>query len=571
MTAVRELLAGSRAAVALATACAAATTALSLSLGALVGRIVDGRPGTDALAVGVLAAFVARAGFAWVRRDLRAEIGRRVSASVGGALLDRAFALPLPALQDPELGGIELVARFEGHREARDAVTDAALGVGVDLVTAVLAAAALAAIDLRLAAIAAVCLPALPLAASLARRASQAPQERAYDAGCRTMRRFVDAVADPRALKAHGASGWARDRVAAPFADELRWERAVGRIRAASSAGSELLASLALLAVLVAGASEVARGVISRGDALFAFTVVGCLLGPVESLSQLGPALVRARVALARIDAVLARAPEASGGRVVGGDLELRDVTFGYRDGAPVLRGVSLTVPAGASVAVIGPSGSGKSTLVALLLGLYRPWSGEVCVGGIDLASVDVDLDGWRRACGVVLQRTVLVCDTVAENVAFGRGSSRDEVLAALDAADARAFVDALPAGIDTVLTGDHALSGGQAQRIGVARALCGATGWLMLDEATSNLDADTEGRVLRGLAAARPGGAHGGSVIVAHHPAAVRAADLIVVVDRGRVVERGTPAELLARGGAYARMLAQPIDGARAGAEEAA
>ncbi|HAZ61765.1 MAG TPA: lipid ABC transporter permease/ATP-binding protein, partial [Gammaproteobacteria bacterium] len=238
----------------------------------------------------------------------------------------------------------------------------------------------------------------------------------------------------------------------------------------------------------------------------------------------------------------------------VRGEIRFEDVSFRYPHGhALAIDGVNLGVSAGRTLAIIGASGSGKSTLVGLLTRLYRPSSGRITLDGIDLA--EVRLQGLRRNLALVSQEVVLFNDTLRNNIAYGslRGTALADVRNAADAAHALEFIETLPAGFDT-LVGERGvrLSGGQRQRIAIARALLKDAPVLILDEATSALDSESEQHIQAALDRLRRGRT---CVIIAHRLSTIEHADQVAVLDHGRLVEFGSPADLLRRDGHYARL----------------
>jgi ATP-binding cassette subfamily B protein len=236
----------------------------------------------------------------------------------------------------------------------------------------------------------------------------------------------------------------------------------------------------------------------------------------------------------------------------VRGAVAFQNVSFAYDGGDLVLDGIDIAVEPGGRLALVGPSGAGKSTMAALLARLYDPTSGAVLLDGVDLR--DIALKCLRSHIGVVTQDTFLFNTTLFENLRYGRpDATREEVAAAAEAAQIRAFIEQLPRGFDT-LVGDrgYRLSGGERQRVAIARALLRDPRILILDEATSALDSHNELLVQRALDALMRNRT---SIVIAHRLSTVRNADLIAVLDSGKIVERGRHEELLLRGGLYAKL----------------
>jgi len=282
---------------------------------------------------------------------------------------------------------------------------------------------------------------------------------------------------------------------------------------------------------------------------------------PLKNLAKIHTQVQEGLAAADRLYAVLDRAPritEQPGApdlAIGAGAIRFHRVGFGYRPGRPALRGLDLTIPAGRSVAVVGPSGAGKSTMLNLLLRFYDVDEGAVLIDGQDVRAVR--FAGLRRAIALVSQEVDLFDDTVAANIAYGRpDASREAIMRAAIAASAHDFVAALPQGYDTAVGPSGArLSGGERQRIGIARAMLKDAPILVLDEATSAVDADAERAIRNALRRLMRGRT---TLVVAHRLSTVIDADMIAVVEGGRIVETGNHRSLLARGGGYARLYRQ-------------
>jgi ATP-binding cassette subfamily B protein/subfamily B ATP-binding cassette protein MsbA len=321
---------------------------------------------------------------------------------------------------------------------------------------------------------------------------------------------------------------------------------------------SGLVLTLGTGAVVLVGARHVLAGQLSVGGLLVFLAYLAALQTHLQAFTGIHATLQETGAGIDRVVEMLDAELEVQDrpGAVplpaARGHVRLENVTFGYEPGRPVLRGVSLEALPGQTVAVVGATGAGKTTLVSLIPRFIDPWEGRVLVDGQDVR--DVRLRDLRGQVAVVLQEPFLFPLSIADNIAYGRpGASRQQVEAAARAANLHAFVERLPGGYETVVGERGAtLSGGERQRLSVARALLKHAPVLLLDEPTSALDAETEGLLLEALRRLMRGRT---TLIIAHRLSTIRNADWIAVIDEGRVVERGTHAELLQRQGLYAHL----------------
>lgn len=370
----------------------------------------------------------------------------------------------------------------------------------------------------------------------------------------------TEALSAMQVVKAFGSEGYERGRV--ELRSELRRTLGVEAARAEArfAALVDLLGALTAMLVLVLGVFRVASGALTPGSLIVFAAYAARTYKPLREIARQTAKISRAAArgdriaALLGADQALEERPHALAGPRARGDIALHSVSFRYDEARPALDEVTLSIPTGTRVAVVGPSGAGKSTLGALVARFYDPQAGTVRIDGRDVR--DCSLAWLREQVGFLLQDTVLFRGSVRDNIAYGTEATHEQVVAAARAADADAFVRGLPEGYDTQLGPSGAgLSGGQRQRLGIARVLLRNPPILVLDEPTAALDAGSESRLLGALDVLMR---ERTTILITHSLALARRAGRAIVLEGGRVVEDGSPSELLARGGLFRRLAVQ-------------
>jgi ABC-type bacteriocin/lantibiotic exporter with double-glycine peptidase domain len=524
----------------------------------LVQHVVDHTgtlSGLYLLAIAVTAVLVLRGLLSLVRRSLQVELARGIEAGLAERYLDHVTRLEMRFYDKYHTG--DLMNRLRGLEVLRNAFEDRFLGVTFDAVLVLIAAVVMARYSIALAFFATLgaSIPASVIV--IIRNSIKGSFENMRRIDGDLSNHCMDALLGVRDMRLTEGESWIRERIKGAYRHFQEFRIRHMMKLTILGAGTVFVSALTGVVVLVLGARQVEAGHLSQGQLMFVFTMAGTMLGPLEQLASTWISFDEASVAFSRYEEILGLPAEPRDGMrrtesPIRGEITLDHVTFGYVPGRPILSDVSLHVDAGMSIAIVGESGAGKSTLLSLLAGLYVPEGGRILVDNRDVRALG--LERVRRQIGVVFQSPHLFNATLDENIRMGSwGASDEEVRRAARLAHADAFIELLPEGYRTsVQRAGATFSGGQVQRIAIARALVGRPRILLLDEATGNLDAQTESAIWTALTGEE---LRCTRIFVTHRLSTTCRTDRIVVLDKGRVCETGTFDELLKCQGYFYRL----------------
>lgn len=512
------------------------------------------------IAAAIFATFVVKGVGNYGQSVTMSFVGQRIITDVQHRLYAHITTLELGYFHATPIGS--LITRFTVDiNMMRAAVSNVITGFGKDALSVVALVYVMFAQDWKLALIAFVVFPiaVVPIAriGQRIRKVTANTQEELGQFATILEQTFQGA----RVVKAYRMEEYEKDRVKGIAERVFNLTMKATRIRSVASPIMETLGGIAIVLVILYGGFRVIDQAMDPGSFFAFITALLIAYEPVKRLANLNTALQEGLASADRVFALLDRAPLVQERAnpatldVRGGEIEFRNVAFSYENtDQQALNGLTLKVPAGKMAALVGPSGAGKSTILNLIPRFYDVTSGEVRIDGHDVR--DVSFASLRGAIGLVSQEIILFDDTVRANIAYGKqGATEDEIIAAAKAAAAHDFIMGLPNGYDTEV-GERGvrISGGQRQRLAIARAMLKNAPILLLDEATSSLDTESERQVQDALDRLTQNRT---TLVIAHRLSTVMGADVIHVVERGRVVESGKHGELIARNGLYARLYA--------------
>ncbi len=535
----------------------------NIPLPPVVDRLLGGSPGPLALlnfaAIATVLFALLQAGGAYLAAYYTVSIGQWIAHDLRGSVYGHLQRLSLSYYERQATGPL-ISTITDDINAVQDFASTSLLDLIIDTLTVVGMLAILFYINWRFTLIALVVTPMLTLFVIRLRGAVRDATRAVRQRQSEIVSVVQEGLGAMRVVKAFTQGAFERQRLEAKSRESVEAALYARRVQSLLGPVVTALTAMGTAAVLWFGAREVLAGAMTAGALVIFINYLGRLFRPIQAIAKASTGLAQAAVGLERVRAVLdaderlPRAPDARKLGSVEGRVEFRDVTFGYDPARPVLRDVSFDAPPGTFVGLVGPSGSGKSSLASLIARFYDPNNGVVAIDGEDVRRYTVR--SLRRQIGFVLQDTQLFHAPVWQNIAYGKpDATREEIVAAARMAQAHEFIEALPDGYDTMVgQGGMPLSGGQRQRIGIARAMVRDAPIMIMDEPTSGLDVESERLVFEGPDRLRAGRT---TFVIAHRLQTVRSADLILVLDAGRIVERGTHEELAAAGGVYAEMLA--------------
>ncbi len=506
------------------------------------------------LALAVGAATVVQAGTTFSLSQLISVAAQRVIMNMRRQLQDQITRLPIRFFDNSKSG--ELISRIMTDPEGiRNLVGTGIIQLVGGVFTAILALIVLFWLNWQLTSIILIVLAAFGAAMAIAFNRLRPIFRERREINADVTARLNETLGGIRIVKAYAAEG--REQSAFSEGIERLFRniaQSITGVSAVTAFGSVVIGVVGVI-MIVSGGRAILNETMTLGDFIMYIFFTGLMAAPIIQMASIGTQISEAFAGLDRIREVFAMETEDAQDERrealgdVGATVSFQDVTFAYEEGQPVLKGISFDAPAGTTTALVGSSGSGKSTLVSLVMAFNQPQEGRILLDGRDLDNIRVG--EYRKMLGVVMQDNFLFDGSVADNIRFPRpDATREEVELVGRIAHCEEFVTSFPDGYDTIV-GERGvkLSGGQRQRVAIARAILADPQILILDEATSSLDTESEALIQEGLQRLREGRT---TFVIAHRLSTIRSADQILVLEDGAIVERGTHDELMLVGGRY-------------------
>jgi subfamily B ATP-binding cassette protein MsbA len=492
-----------------------------------------------------------------LRAVVAGAVSQRAVFDVRNRVMEHLTNLSLRFYETHPTG--QLMSRITADVDAMQLlVTSSTVDFPSDVIQTLVLGSVLLWISPRLALVAAVMGPLLFLGTALFGRRMRTVSRAVQAQLGAVSAQMLETISGIRVVMGFSAEKREQDRFRAQNSEALRLGLQRLRLQTLWSVSAESSVQIAMVILAVAGIREIVKGRLDIAQiGLFTYLLM-FMRTPLQRLFIFNDTLQRGLAGTERVFEILDTQPDvrslpgSTDAPRPRGTITFDNVSFAYDHGQPVLHGVSLEVPPGSTVALVGPSGAGKSTMANLLARFYDPSEGAVRVDGADIRAWT--LESWRRQIGLVLQDTFLFSGTARDNIAIGReGATNEEIEAAAVAANIHDYLSGLPQGYETEV-GERGvrLSGGQRQRIAIARAILRDPPILVLDEATSSLDSESERLIQSALDRLLE---HRTAVVIAHRLSTIQRADAIIVIDDGRIVERGSHSDLMALNGLYARL----------------